>query len=205
MIRLRQNLMEMDTVVFDLGNVLLKYDPRRYLELLKIDPALHDRIETALFSNPIWHEIDRGTMTDEELADAASALDPEIDDEIHYYMRNWADYFYLIPENVDTMYRIKETGTGVYILSNFSERTFAKMEAAYPFLQHFDGRIISYREKLIKPDHAIYRLLLDRFGLDPARSVFLDDLEANIQSALEVGMNGIWHKAGELIAPYFVL
>ena len=113
MIRLRQNLMEMDAVVFDLGNVLLKYDPRRYLELLKIDPALHDRIETALFSNPIWHEIDRGTMTDEELADAASALDPEIDDEIHYYMRNWADYFYLIPENVDTMYRIKETGTGV--------------------------------------------------------------------------------------------
>ena len=62
MIRLRQNLMEMDTVVFDLGNVLLKYDPRRYLELLKIDPALHDRIETALFSNPIWHEIDRGKI-----------------------------------------------------------------------------------------------------------------------------------------------
>ena len=56
MIRLRQNLMEMDAVVFDLGNVLLKYDPHRYMELLKIDPALHDRIETALFSNPIWQK-----------------------------------------------------------------------------------------------------------------------------------------------------
>ncbi len=204
MIRLRQNLMEMDAVIFDLGNVLLNYTPRRYLELLKIDPALHDRMEKALFGHPLWAEIDRGTMNNADLADAASKLAPDLSDAIHDYMENWVKFFYLIPENVDTFYRIKDTGTKVYILSNFSKENFEVMESRYPWLKDFDGRIISYREKLIKPDPPIYHLLIDRFKLNPSRSVFIDDLEANVQTAINVGLNAIWHDPGKPIAPYFV-
>lgn len=205
MIRLRHNLLEMDAVIFDLGNVLLNYTPRRYLELLKINPAWHDRIEAALFGHPLWAEIDRGRMNNAELAAAAAKLDPELSGAIHDYMENWVRFFYLIPENVDTFYRIKDTGTKVYILSNFSQENFEIMEARYPWLQDFDGRIISYREKLIKPDPPIYHLLIERFKLNPARSVFIDDLEANVRTAINVGLNAIWHDPGKPIAPYFVL
>ena len=204
MIRLRQNLLEMDAVIFDLGNVLLDYDPFRFMRLLKIDPAVQARIAKALFENPIWAEIDRGSMTDDELAEAAGDHDPEIRDQIRFYMRNWSQFFYLIPENVHTFYRIKETGTKVYVLSNFSEATYQKLRAAYSFLDHFDGGVVSYQDKLIKPDLEIYRLLIERCGLDPSRSVFIDDLEANIRSALKVGMNAIWHDPAKPIAPYFV-
>lgn len=205
MIRLRQNLLEMDAVIFDLGNVLLDYDPFRFMRLLNIDPAIHKRIAKALFGNPIWCEIDRGTMTEDELAEAAGDLDPEIREEIRFYMRNWSQFFYLIPENVETFYRIKETGTKVYVLSNFSEATYRKMTAAYSFLNHFDGGVVSYQDKLIKPDPAIYHLLIERCGLDPKRSVFIDDLEPNIKTALQLGFNAIWHNPAKPIAPYFVL
>lgn len=204
MIRLRQNLMEMDAVIFDLGNVMLDYDPRRFMTELKIDAALHDRIAAALFDHENWLEIDRGTMTDAELTEAAVALDPGVGDEIRYYMANWADHFHAIPENVATFEKVKATGTKTYVLSNFSKDTLAKMEARYPFLTEFDGRIISYEHKLIKPDPAIYHLLIETFDLNPARSVFIDDLEVNIQAALAEGLNGIYHAAATPLEPYFI-
>ena len=86
---------------------------------------------------------------------------------------------------------LKAEGLGVYYLSNFSRRVETEAAAELSFLKEMDGGILSYKERLIKPDPAIYRLLLARYGLSAEESVFLDDTPENVEAAKALGMQGI--------------
>lgn len=104
-----------------------------------------------------------------------------------------------IPEGLDTLASVKEHGKKVFILSNYGDDSFARVEEKYAFLNEVDGKIVSSREGLVKPDPQIYRLLTDRYGLDPSRTLFIDDAPANIEMALCCGWQGIcYNEAGKL-------
>lgn len=205
MVLLKENQKEMDAVIFDLGNVLLDYSPRRFLGEIGISPEIHDRLAAVLFDDlDTWSNLDRGTLNNAGIIKIAVAKEPMLRKEITKFISKWPDHFNAIPENVASMYRIKETGTKVYVLSNFSEEVFTRERKRNAFLADFDGLIISYEHQIIKPQPEIYNLLIDKFQLSPAKSVFIDDLEANVSGAKNAGLNTIHLPACSPIEPFFI-
>jgi putative hydrolase of the HAD superfamily len=96
-----------------------------------------------------------------------------------------------IPETVEIIRELKARGHALYALSNIGEIPMQHLEESYPFLNLFDGKVISARVKLVKPEAAIFRHLIDQFNLDPQQTVFIDDFHENIESAAHFGIHTI--------------
>lgn len=178
-------------IIFDIGNVLAAWRWREYYESLDYSPEITERLARATVLSPLWEEFDRGEMDEEVLLGKFIENDPELAEEIRGVRDNIHDmlgrYDYAIPWLED----LKSKGYRVYYLSNFSRLAHERCLHALDFLPLMDGGILSYQEKLIKPDPAIYRLLLERYGLRAGESVFLDDTPKNIEGAIRQGIAGI--------------
>ena len=96
-----------------------------------------------------------------------------------------------IKDTVEILANLKKNNVPLYILSNWSAETFPKAQAIFDFLKWFDGQIISGEVGLIKPDPAIYRLLLNTYNLSPNNTIFIDDKIANVGAAKRMGIKGI--------------
>jgi 2-haloacid dehalogenase len=96
-----------------------------------------------------------------------------------------------ISGNVRVLEAIRAAGRPNYAITNFSREKFALARARFPFLARFDGTVVSAEERLLKPDPAIYRVLLDRYGLAAADCVFIDDSAANVAAARGLGMQAV--------------
>ncbi len=174
-------------VVFDIGNVLTDFRWKEYMFDLGFDAAMVARIAAASVKTPYWDEFDRGAWSEEETIAAFIKMDPEIEPELRKAYTNIVGMVtpraYAIPWIKD----LQEQGYKVYCLSNFSKKAYDECRDALGFLEIVDGAILSYREKVVKPDPAIYRLLLDRYGLKAEECVFFDDLERNVEAAKACG------------------
>ena len=184
------------TVIFDLGGVLLDWDPRYlYRRLFNHDDAAMEHF-LAHVCSPEWNrEQDAGRPFAEAEAEAA-ARHPDMLD----YIRAWAsDFDEMIPGAIEgtvaILGELRCRRVPLYALTNWSAETFVRQPARFPFLDWFDGIVVSGREKLIKPDPRIFRLLLDRYGIEAAHAVFIDDVAANANAAAALGLRGI-HFAG---------
>lgn len=184
------------TVVFDIGNVLAGFCWREFFGKFGFPQEIYERVCRATVESETWCEFDRGVMTDDEVLSGFIKNDPGIEKELR---RALADlngllvrYDYAIP----WITQLKEKKYGVLVLSNFAHRTGKECGDALDFLPYVDGGILSYQEKLIKPDPAIYRLLLDRYRLTAEECVFLDDTEKNLTAAAAFGMHTI-HFTGQ--------
>lgn len=179
-------------VIFDLGGVLIDWDPRNlYRRLFAGDTAAMEHFLTEVCS-PDWNrQQDAGRPFDEGEAEAI-ARHPDKADLIRAWRR---DFHEMIPGAIEGTLRILEElrarDVPLYALTNWSAETFAPQPARFPFLSWFRGIVVSGQDKLIKPDPRIFRLLLDRYGLDAAEAVFIDDVPANANGAREVGIHGI--------------
>lgn len=178
-------------VVFDIGNVLLDWDPRHLYRRVFDD---HARMEWFLSEvcTPAWNvEQDRGRSFAEAVAERI-ALFPDMAAEIRAYDERWLETLAgAIQGSVDILQRLRAAGVPNYAITNFSAEKFVDACLHYPFLTGFDGVIVSGQEKLLKPAHAIYHLLFDRYGLQAGDCVFIDDSEKNVVAAREVGMHAI--------------
>lgn len=178
-------------IIFDIGNVLAAWRWREYYESLHYDSETTDRLARATVLSPLWEEFDRGEMDEEVLLGRFIENDPELAEEIRGVRDNIHDmlgrYDYAIPWLED----LKSKGYKVYYLSNFSRLAHEQCIHALDFLPLMDGGILSYQEKLIKPNPAIYRLLLERYGLEAGECVFLDDTQRNVDEAVRQGIAGI--------------
>jgi 2-haloacid dehalogenase len=96
-----------------------------------------------------------------------------------------------VPGAVEILADLRAAGVPRYALTNWSAETFAIARERFAFLDWFDGLVVSGEEGMTKPDPAIFRLLLDRFGLDPEATVFVDDSEANVAAARELGIDAV--------------
>ena len=96
-----------------------------------------------------------------------------------------------IPGTVEVLAELRAAGVPLYALTNWSAETFAITRGRFEFLEWFDGLLVSGEERVTKPDPAIFQLLLDRFGLDPTATVFVDDSEANVAAARRLGFDAI--------------
>ena len=178
-------------IIFDIGNVLTDFRWKEFLLEKGFDEKMVERISKASVLSAAWNEMDRGVWTTEELMQAFVAADPEIERELHIAFDNVKGMVTPREYAIPWIQELKAKGYGVYYLSNFSRKAELECSESLNFLPYTDGGILSYRDKLIKPDPAIYALLLERFALCAEECVFLDDTLANIYAAEAVGIHGI--------------
>lgn len=178
-------------IIFDIGNVLADYCWMEHIERFGYRGETAERIGKAMMQSAVWPEMDRGVWTSEELLAGFIANDPALAEEIREV---FSDLSTLVRErsgSIPWIRALKAEGYGVYYLSNFSKRVEEEAAGELTFLKEMDGGIMSHRERLIKPDRAIYRLLLDRYGLLAEESVFLDDTPENVEAARALGIRGL--------------
>lgn len=178
-------------VVFDIGNVLLDWDPRHLYRKLFDDPARMDHFLTQVWS-PEWNrELDRGRPFAEAVEELAAAH-PDFAGAIRAYDSRWPETVAgAIAGSVAILRALGDAGVPCYAITNFSQEKFAVARRLWPFLDDFHGVVVSGKERLLKPDPAIYRLFLARYGLSAEDCVFIDDNATNVAGARAIGMHGI--------------
>jgi len=192
--------------LFDLGNVFFDWNPERVLK-----PIFNDDERMNFFINNISFPLldtrcDAGITIEIAVNDAIKKF-PDFENEIKLYYPNHGNMVGgFFQKTVDIFYKVKELNYPCYILSNWSAETYEGMEEKYPFLKDFEGKIISGRDFLIKPDPAIYELAISRFDLVPQETLFIDDRLDNIEAAQKLNFQ-IIHLTDpsliqELIEPY---
>lgn len=176
-------------IVFDIGRVLVDYDWESYLDSFGFSPEVRARVVAAVFQNKDWGELDRGAIPEEEVLARFIAKAPEVETEIR---KVWGHVFETIHERPyppQWIQTLKKRGFGVYYLSNYSWRGCKDTkEILDTFVPLMDGGIFSCEVELIKPDPAIYRTFVEKFGLRPEECLFVDDIPANVEGARSIGM-----------------
>ncbi len=185
---------EIDTVVFDIGNVLVDFSWEQFLLDKRYDTKMVERMSKATVFSKDWVEIDRGIISHEELLERFVANDPEIGDEIK---KSFADVEGIVTKRdhaIPWIKALKAAGYQVLYLSNFSDKALNGNLEAMSFLKETDGGILSYKDHVVKPGKEIYKLLEERFNLTPEKTVFIDDTPVNIEAAIALGWKGIVYK-----------
>ena len=179
-------------IVFDMGKVMIQFNPDRFMDRAGIkDPADRKLIMNELFRSVEWAQMDEGTLTEETAEPLILTRIPErLKAIVSSLLYNWAFPREQIPGMEDLVRRLKETGYGIWLLSNAS-----KMQPRYwrdvPVSRYFDGTLISCDVNVVKPCRQIYRIFTERFSLKPEECLFIDDAPANVAGAIACGWQGI--------------
>jgi 2-haloacid dehalogenase len=178
-------------VVFDIGNVLLRWNPRN---LFRSEFADEDAMEAFLATACAMDwilETDRARSFKPAL-DARIKAYPQYARELSLFDERWIETLGgAIHENVALLGRVRSQGDKLYSITNFCAEKFDIARQHYPFLDWFDGIIVSGREGLVKPDPRIFSLFLTRFDLSAEETLFIDDSERNVAAARASGMRAI--------------
>jgi 2-haloacid dehalogenase len=175
-------------VVFDVGGVLLDWNPRHLYRKLIADEAAMERFLEEVCS-PAWHAPhDRGVSTAASCAELASRY-PEYSELIWAWsLRSEEMIDGVDAGTVEVLRALKESGMPCYALTNMEAETYPLRLRRFTFLQWFDGTVVSGREGVAKPDPAIFLRLLDRFGLKAKTTLMIDDSVQNLHAASKLGV-----------------
>lgn len=178
-------------VIFDVGKVLVEWEPLVAMKKLGFDDATAKAVAAATTDSPEWDESDRSVGTDEEILAMLIGNAPEYEKEIRTFWENISLPIYQYDYARAWIRELKNKGYGVYILSNYGRWTYQNTAEALSFLEDVDGAVFSYQVHQMKPEPEIYRTLLTKYGLKAEECVFLDDRQVNIDGAKAQGMEGI--------------
>ena len=178
-------------IIFDIGNVLTDFRWREFLLDKGFSEEMVERIAQVSVKHPLWKEFDRGTWEDEVLMQKFVEEAPELKQELYAAYSNVEGIVTPRDYAIPWIKELKAKGLKVWYLSNFARKIEIECSEALRFLPYMDGGILSYKEKLIKPEPAIYELMLKRYGLVAQESVFIDDLPENVKAAKAFGIHGI--------------
>ena len=184
-------------VVFDLGGVLLDWNPRYLYRKVFEDEAEMDRFLAEVCTMEWHHAHDLGVPPEQTVPPLIHAH-PEYADQIWAWPRRSEEMLAgPIPESVEILRALKDRGVPVYALTNMETWTYPDRRDRYPFLRWFDGTVVSGFEGVAKPDPRIFKLLLERFGLKAQTTLFIDDSAKNVAAARDVGMKAIKFESPE--------
>ena len=178
-------------IIFDVGRVLVTFDPVQYVNSLGFDEETARAVVGAIFHDPLWIETDRGVIPVDEFEDAFVANAPEYEAQIRKTYHEMGRMIQLLPHTMSWVKTLKERGYRLYVLSNYGEYLYLKSKHRLDFMPYMDGAVISYQIKMIKPDREIYEYLREKYDLIPEECVFIDDRPENVEGAKTVGMKGI--------------
>lgn len=182
-------------ILFDMGNVLIHFDRKVFLDRLEISEADKQLLLREVFLSVEWVQMDRGILCEETAEPLMCRRLPEhLHFAVHELASRWDEPMLPIAGMAELIEELKAKGYGIYLLSNASIRQHDYWPKI-PGWQFFDGKIISADEKVMKPHPDYYLRALDRFGLIPGECFFIDDVPANIEGALYCGIPGtVFHK-----------
>lgn len=186
-----ERLMAAKTVVFDIGNVLLRFDPKTVCERIPEDKR--EKLYQAMFApDGLWPEFDIALESNESIARriAARAGNEAWRTDVMDAFLNFHLTMYPLPLYGEIR-ALKEMGKKVYALTNYGEPAFSLARERFDQLQAMDGAVVSAREKVVKPDPEIFERLITRYGLTPGETLFIDDSEKNIAAAEKLGFR-VW-------------
>ena len=174
------------SVVFDIGGVLLDWNPRRLYRHLIADEVERERFLAEVCTMDWNLTLDAGRSFDEACAELA-ALHPGDAELIHAWKRQDEMVAGEVPGTVAIVTRLRAAGIPLYLLTNMPSDVFAARLEAYEALQGFAGAVVSGDHGVTKPSPEIFRLVAERFALDPAETLFIDDSEINVSGARAAG------------------
>lgn len=188
------------TIIFDLGGVLIDWNPEYVFRHLIPDPERR----RFFFENICTHEWNVEQDAGRPIAEATELLvnqHPEWEPEIRAYYGRWEEMLGgPIPETVELLRELRDSGEHrLLALTNWSSETFPVALARYDFLHWFEGIVVSGDEKTRKPFPHIYELLLDRYGVNPAEAIFIDDSLKNVEAAEALGIHGVHFQGAEAL------
>ncbi len=190
-------------IIFDLGGVVVEFDPRSYLRERFADKKLEEHLYQTVFGGKLWKDVDAGLVSrataEERLM--TRARKEGIAFEMQTVLDEWSRRLTTKEDTVALMRRLKELGYHLYYLSNISEDTF-QLLSQREFMSLFDGGVASYEHHLLKPERDIYVKLLQRYELDPLRSIFFDDTRDNVLAAWNVRITGLHFHSAALAEKY---
>src|SRR5262245_33330826 len=179
------------TVVFDLGGVLIDWDPRHLYRQLFAD-TLEMESFLAEVTTAEWNRRQDAGRPWAEAIEVLVAEYPERRELIEAFHRRWPEMLGgEIPGTVDVLAELRAAGVRLLALSNWSAEMFPVALERFDFLAWFEGIVISGEVGVNKPDRRIFEHLADRFGIEPEAAVFVDDSMANIDAAKELGFRAI--------------
>ena len=195
---------KLGAVVFDVGNVLLRFDPQALLRLhLPAREELYPMLMEKVFRSPYWVMLDHGIVSTDEAIELMTGRDMELRDAIGTLMHGWVDLRETVDEGLFALQQAREHGKKTYVLSNYHHEAFPVVEKKYDFFSGFDGIVVSARLGIMKPNPAIYAHMTAKYGLTPARTLFIDDSPANVEGALYAGWQGLCYNRPGKIYEFF--
>ncbi len=187
--------MKIDTIIFDLGGVLIDWNPRHlYNKIFEEEKEMEGFLENVCNSD--WNVQQDAGRTFEEAIEQLAPIHPHYKDEITAFYKRWSEMLGgPITETVQLLEELKtENKCRLLALTNWSHQTFPIAMDRYQFLELFEGILVSGEERMKKPDLEIYQLLIKRYALVPSNAVFIDDSVPNVQAAKEAGLQAIHFK-----------
>jgi 2-haloacid dehalogenase len=179
-------------IVFDLGNVLIDWNPAYVFDTMFDDEEKKKHFFQNICTSE-WNEEQDAGRPLKQATEELVAQHPEWKDYIEAFYGRWTEMLGgPIHESVEVFRKLKEKGEHkFYALTNWSAELFPIALERYDFLHWFDGRVVSGEEKMRKPHHQFYKVLLDRYSLHPQETLFIDDNYRNIEAAKELGIHSI--------------
>lgn len=178
-------------IVFDMGEVLIRFDRKLFIERLGIHGSDADILMREVFLSLEWSMMDRGSLTDTQAAEIICARVPErLHDAVEKLVSMWDRPIIEVPGMYDIVKELHEAGYKIYLLSNASIRQHDYWPRI-PASVFFDGTMVSADEHLVKPQPEIYRAFCERFGLVPGECFFIDDSTPNVEGAVWSGLDAM--------------
>jgi putative hydrolase of the HAD superfamily len=178
-------------LIFDIGGVVVEWEPERIVERFHPDKEIQLKILNEILRHSDWLEYDKGTLTLKETASRGTlrtGLDINL---VERFMRSVPANLLLKPETVDLMQHLKASGKKLYCLSNMNFESLAFLQKQYDFLELFDGKVLSCLINMVKPDPAIFEYILATYNLNLAETIFIDDSKFNIEATRKLGLKSI--------------
>jgi putative hydrolase of the HAD superfamily len=178
-------------VIFDLGGVVLEWNPDDILSRFQQDPDLRSALKQALFGHADWHLFDRGGLSETEVIDRMETRLGRPRAELIAIVDAVRESLVEKPGTVKLLRALHQRGIALYCLSNMPASIYAHLRIRHAFWDIFRGIVISGEVRMIKPEPEVFAHLLERFNLRVEESVFVDDLAVNIEAARRLGLQTI--------------
>ena len=177
-------------IILDMGNVLLEWDKDKILQGVSDTKKEYLVLDKTIFQSGLWERLDLGTMSREELVlKVVSMIGSTYQKKVEEVIWNWPSYIDIYREVFPVLSELKKKGDRIFVLSNTSKVFYDLLdEQLSPLKELLDGFVLSCDIKAIKPDLAMFKEILDKYQLDPANCIFLDDIEDNTSAAEKLGI-----------------
>ncbi|MBQ2991166.1 MAG: HAD family phosphatase [Clostridia bacterium] len=198
---------KVDAVIFDIGNVLIRFAPDDFLEqLFPGDEQKQKDMLARVYKGKYWLQFDRGTMTYEQAAALLAQEFGGTQAEYLHALAGWIELKTPMEEGWRAARRCRRAGKKLYLLSNYPQQGYERLRVKFSeyFDGLFDGGVISCYVHQLKPEKEIYRTLMDQYGIEPSRAVFIDDTLFNVEGAMKMGIHGFHMHESGMMDRFFV-